>query len=330
MTQPACNVIGEGRHSPDPVPEADLESLIFRAFNALSANIAVIDAEGLIVFVNNAWTDFARSNGHGLPEGFVGSSYFHACSTVGSDKLPEKGCDTSGAAAVLEGIRGVLSGECDEFTYEYPCHSPTEERWFWLSVTPASLSTGRGAVTAHFNITERKVSEQRVWALANEDSLTGLPNRPLALDRLEQAIQRVRRDGASGALLFLDLDNFKSINDSRGHASGDFVLCEVAKRLRAVVRESDTVARLAGDEFLVVAPEAGDPDEAQALAAKIETAIRRPIPIGQETLCTAASVGVAMFSGEDLSAEAVISAADADMYQRKAARYQSSAADRRA
>ncbi len=147
------------------------------------------------------------------------------------------------------------------------------------------------------------------------DVLTGTPNRALMLDRLESAIALSCRRGTRGALFFLDLDGFKQINDTLGHAVGDTVLCLVTRRLASVIRDSDTVSRHGGDEFLVLLSEISHPTDAALIAAKMLQALGEPGPESMPTL--SASVGIAIFPEDGQEAEVLISKADAAMYGSK-------------
>ena len=309
---------GRAAASRKPGRKDKAQATRFGAFDLLSSNIAVVNSGGRILFVNSAWVEFARVNGHPTPEGFVGTDYFAACAKA--DAEPKKPAAEPEDGSAEAGIRAVLSGRTSEFSIEYPCHTSSEERWFRLSATPAETSDGPSAIIAHVDITERKRSEDEAWQKANHDALTGLPNRSLAMDRLRQAILRSERDQTSGALLFVDLDNFKPINDVYGHETGDRVLREISHRMRAVVREGDTVARLAGDEFLVLAPTAIDRKGARSLAAKIAAVIGQPVLLGDNQICCSASVGLALFPEDGGDADAVVHAADCDMYREKNAR----------
>jgi diguanylate cyclase (GGDEF)-like protein len=162
------------------------------------------------------------------------------------------------------------------------------------------------------DITERRATEARLSYRALHDPLTGLPNRTLLKDRLEQAVRAVVRERGGVAVLYLDLDDFKVVNDTRGHAEGDRVLIEVARRLRSAVRPADTVARLGGDEYAVVAEGLPAPD-ALALADRVRDALRPPIG----DLTVVASVGTAHSSAVGLDADALLHEADADMYRVK-------------
>jgi diguanylate cyclase (GGDEF)-like protein/PAS domain S-box-containing protein len=187
------------------------------------------------------------------------------------------------------------------------------------TVTP--LFGGDGQI-AHFiavleDVTERKALEALVQHEANFDRLTDLPNRGLFFDRLEQAMAVARRDNLRGALLFIDLDHFKEINDRFGHGAGDILLITVAHRLRDQVRESDTVARLAGDEFTVILPHLQQTDDACRVAEKILAAISLPMDIGGHETSIGASIGVALFPDHGATVEEIVHAADCAMYEAK-------------
>jgi diguanylate cyclase len=165
---------------------------------------------------------------------------------------------------------------------------------------------------------ERKQTEQALSYLAHHDSLTGLPNRPLFLDRLEMALARTERHPCCLAVLFVDLDRFKEVNDALGHEAGDDLLREIARRLQAVLRPADTVARLGGDEFVVLAEEVGGQFGATRLASRVCDIVAQPVTVaGREVLVTA-SVGVAL-ARSPLPAEDLISDADRAMYRAKQA-----------
>ncbi|EXJ15958.1 putative bifunctional diguanylate cyclase/phosphodiesterase [Imhoffiella purpurea] len=164
---------------------------------------------------------------------------------------------------------------------------------------------------------ELKVNQRRMRHLADYDSLTGLPNRHLFQDRLRHAIQSTQRHGNQLALLFLDLDGFKSINDSLGHGLGDEVLKLVAQRLRVSVRASDTVARLGGDEFTVIAEELSDPQDVEALASKLLAALGEPYRIKGHDMRLSASIGITIFPQDGVSPEDLLRNADDAMYQAK-------------
>ena len=179
-------------------------------------------------------------------------------------------------------------------------------------------------VSISSDISQRKQSEQEIHQLAFYDPLTMLPNRRLLLDRLHQAMAVSMRSGRHGALLFLDLDHFKTINDTQGHATGDLLLIEVARRLQSCVREGDSVARLGGDEFVVVLEELSHQmDEAatqtELVAEKIRNALGQPYLLEEYECHTTPSIGISLFRGHLDSMEDLLKHADVAMYQAKTA-----------
>lgn len=160
-------------------------------------------------------------------------------------------------------------------------------------------------------------NERQLQALAHTDALTGLANRLLLDARLDQSMQQARRSRGQVALLLIDLDHFKAINESRGHAIGDEVLRTIAERLRAAVREVDTVARIGGDEFVVVLSSVGGAADAERMAEKLVTGIREPMRVLGMPIECSASIGVALFGGGDLTAAELLRRADRAMYAAK-------------
>jgi diguanylate cyclase (GGDEF)-like protein/PAS domain S-box-containing protein len=184
------------------------------------------------------------------------------------------------------------------------------------------LSLLDGAV---FDISDRKRMEAELAHLAYHDALTGLPNRTLLQEHLELALARSRRTGGEIAVLFLDLDDFKLVNDSFGHTIGDQLLCEVARRLRVAVRETDTVARQGGDEFLIVAPDIGSGDRddaathATALAERVRAALTAPVILADAEVYVSASIGISVFPWDADTADDLLKRSDIAMYAAKAA-----------
>ncbi|XXG30196.1 MAG: PAS domain S-box protein [Ferrovum myxofaciens] len=179
-------------------------------------------------------------------------------------------------------------------------------------------------VSVFRDISNRKQSEQEIHQLAFYDPLTQLPNRRLVLDRMQQAIVFSARNNCYGALLFLDLDHFKTINDTQGHAVGDLLLIEVSRRLHACVREGDSVARLGGDEFVVLLAElSSDVNEAasqtKSVAEKICSELNEPYMLKDFEHRSTASIGISLFRGHQQSVEDLLKHADVAMYQAKAA-----------
>jgi diguanylate cyclase (GGDEF)-like protein/PAS domain S-box-containing protein len=184
---------------------------------------------------------------------------------------------------------------------------------------------GQDAIlTVGLDVTERKEHQAYIQHLAYHDSLTGLPNRHLFLDRLDQALLRAQRSGNFGALIFIDLDDFKHINDTSGHLVGDAVLSSVAARLKESVREQDTVARLGGDEFVICMTDLGNAepmarDIAIGRADRLLEAMKRPFSVSNKSLHVSASLGLAFFHDHALSATDLLRHADIAMYRAKEA-----------
>lgn len=172
-------------------------------------------------------------------------------------------------------------------------------------------------VAIYDDVTAEKQAEEQMHHLAHYDMLTGLPNRRLFSDRLQQAIATAKRDKAHMALLFLDLDKFKPVNDELGHDVGDLLLKEVAKRLQNCVRESDTVARLGGDEFVVLLPAIDAQEDALLVADKILYALNQPFELVGHSIAIAASIGVAAYPEHGSDDAMLVKNADIAMYAAK-------------
>ena len=185
-----------------------------------------------------------------------------------------------------------------------------------VSWSPRALEDG-GAVVIFEDVTERLSAESQSQYLSTHDSLTGLPNRILFDRMLEQTIKMARRYEKRFCVMFLDLDRFKAINDTLGHAAGDVMLQEVATRLRTNLRESNVVARLGGDEFVMIIQEVGNASQAETVAQKIVENIARPLTIQGQECATGASIGIAMFPVDASDEKSLIKCADAAMYRAK-------------
>ena len=401
--------------------------------NSVTAQIAVLNREGVIVEVNEPWRRFALENspGFGQPTRHteVGVNYLELC-------------QGSGAEEARAGILSVLEGHLPSFRLDYPCHTPHQQRWFRMSVTPlrlekpgvviahsditalklaedelriaaiafesqegmlvtdpkgvivrvnrafcrltgyraeevvgqtpALLSSGRhdkafyrrmwqllvekgfwqgemwnrrkngkiyaewltisgvsapdGAITHYVGtfseITQNKEAEAEIHRLAYYDVLTQLPNRRLLYDRIGQALAGSQRSRSYGALLFLDLDNFKNLNDTRGHDVGDQLLIETAQRILCQLREGDTVARLGGDEFVVMLEDLSTETQESAIQAglvgeKIRQTLSLPFVLGGREFHSTVSIGAAVFRGHEESVDAVLKHADLALYKAK-------------
>lgn len=176
-----------------------------------------------------------------------------------------------------------------------------------------------GAVSAFLDITDRRKAEEQIRRMAHFDALTGLPNRSLLMDRLEQALAISQRNHSRAGVLFMDLDRFKEINDRLGHHVGDAILRQVGERVRGCVREVDTVSRLGGDEFIIVLAELRQPEDATAIARKIITAVGAACPVGAEQLFVSASLGISLTPDHGRDPHLLIRLADRAMYMAKQA-----------
>lgn len=175
---------------------------------------------------------------------------------------------------------------------------------------------GGGFVTTYFDVTERRRSQATIAHMAHHDALTDLPNRMLFSDRLHSALALARR-GALMAVHYLDLDNFKPVNDSFGHKAGDILLVDVASRLRAAVRDNDTVARLGGDEFAIVQTGIAAQTDLSALARRIIECFRSPFTVAGRPLVVGVSIGIALAPGDAGGSDELLQKADVALYRCK-------------
>ena len=190
----------------------------------------------------------------------------------------------------------------------------------FLSIS--TLRNSEGVATHYcgifYDITERKIFEDKLERLAHYDTLTGIPNRSLLFDRLELAIAAAMHSGGRAAVLYLDLDRFKHINDSLGHAAGDQVLREAAARISSTIRHNDTAARLGGDEFAIVLPDLAEPTHAGVVAEKIIERMNVPFVIDGNAVTVSTSIGISLFPADHHQPEHLLELADQAMYQVKA------------
>ncbi|MEA3639480.1 MAG: PAS domain S-box protein [Lamprobacter sp.] len=188
-------------------------------------------------------------------------------------------------------------------------------------MTISSVRDDHGQVTNYigiFNdISDAKRSEEELYRLAHSDALTGLPNRTLLRARMEQSLQHAKREKQMLALLFIDLDLFKNVNDSLGHSVGDELLQDVAMAIQSEVRESDTLARLGGDEFVILMEAIEDPASVAQLAQRLCEKISQPLQVGERELQVTASIGVSLFPSDGQSMDSLLSNADMAMYRAK-------------
>jgi len=228
-------------------------------------------------------------------------------------------------AHVHEDDRGALRARMDdlsqaELELEFRVCPPGDEmRYVHMRVYVVRDGVGRFVRRAGViqDVTERKAQEARIEHLAYHDSLTGLPNRAMLMDRLAQALSQAQRLDQQVAVLFIDLDRFKLVNDSLGHAVGDRLLQEIARRLKATLRENDTVARVGGDEFQVVVCNVAGSVDAARIAEKLMRTLGEPFTLEDQELHVTASLGVSLFPRDGASGELLLKYADTALYEAK-------------
>jgi diguanylate cyclase (GGDEF)-like protein/PAS domain S-box-containing protein len=283
--------------------------LLAGVFESSYSGVMLTDAEGLIVDINTAFT---RITGYSLDEVRGKNPHMLSSGRMDIDFYQEMWRDIK----IKEHWEGEIwnrrkNGEA------YP---------EWLTINPVYDKSGVliNYVGIFSDISDRKEAEAKIHQLAFYDQLTDLPNRRLLMDRLQHAITGSTRTGMHGAVAFLDLDNFKMLNDTKGHDIGDLLLREVANRLNGCVRDGDTVARLGGDEFVIVLESLNvKPDDAAAQAElileKIRTALNLPYRFKEYEHHTSPSIGIVLFKGHQENLDDLLKHADSAMYQAKSA-----------
>ncbi|WP_129339259.1 EAL and GGDEF domain-containing protein [Cellulomonas endophytica] len=224
-------------------------------------------------------------------------------------------------ALVDAGLSTLADGRTTTDVVEHRClHADGHDVWVSTSFAGVQDEAGRPdyAVCMMTDVTDRRRVEAELVHHALHDALTGLPNRALVTEHLGQALGRARRQGSTAGLLYIDLDNFKDVNDSLGHAAGDELLAAVAERLTAAVRDADVPGRLGGDEFVVVCEDVGDADGIAAVADRVSRALAAQLTVEGRTLQVSASIGVAYARSEDASPADLLREADTAMYRAKA------------
>ncbi|MEW5744310.1 MAG: EAL domain-containing protein [Nitrospirota bacterium] len=222
---------------------------------------------------------------------------------------------------VMRAYKDFIEGRTATYEREYRILT-RHDQWRWVRAVSTSVERdGEGRVTflagLLFDITERKRMEETIRYQAYHDALTGLPNRMLFNDHLTLELTQARRHATRLAVLFLDLDRFKMINDTLGHQVGDELLGEVALRLKVCVRQSDTVARLGGDEFAVLLPNIAHAEDAAVIAEKIIAAVQKPFALDSQELYMTTSIGISMYPGDGDHPETLLKNADIAMYHAK-------------
>lgn len=267
------------------------------------ASIVITDQKGLIEYVNPA---FSRLTGYGPDE------------ALGQNPRILKGGDQP-EEFYRDMWETLMRGE----VWRGEFHNKRKDgSLFWEAASISPITDVQGEIS-HFvavkeNITDKKMMLEQLEHMARFDMLTGLSNRRMFLDRLDQSVELARRNSQRFALMYLDLDGFKQINDSYGHEAGDLVLKTAASRLQDSVRLSDTVGRMGGDEFTVALGTISHYEDAALVAEKIRTALRRPITLPNGTTeLIGASIGISVFPDDGDDGDQLLAAADNAMYEVK-------------
>jgi len=288
----------------------DADARLRRIVDKLPAMVAYWDKDQRCVFAN---TDYERWFGV-KPEDLIGKTMEQLLGPIYPKNLPY--------------ILGALGGAAQLFEREIPDPAGGPPRYSQAHYIPDVLNgVVEGFVVLVADITGRRKlevqlreAEERASVMATHDYLTGLPNRFLFEDRLSVAIEASKRNRRQCAVLLLDLDGFKNVNDSLGHAAGDKVLCGVARRLADALREADTVARMGGDEFLVLLPEIGGSDQAGEVARKLLSAMaREPFVFEKQSSSLSFSIGIAVYPDHGATTTELLTHADNALYAAKRA-----------
>jgi diguanylate cyclase (GGDEF)-like protein len=275
--------------------------------DSLSAQLAVVDHAGTVVLVNKEWRQLAEQSS--CTSCTEGANFFDVCGRA-------HGPASADAKVAAEGLREVLAGFSDRFAMDLHCETPHGTRWYTLLVVPL-VDRAAGAVLSYADITERKRLEALSEHRATHDVLTGLPNRSLIHDRLAQEIAAGARKGTAVAVLFVDVDRFKRVNDLFGHATGDAVLVEVGRRLTQCVRPSDTVGRLAGDEFIIICSASPAEQAAREIAHRVRDVMASPLHVAGHHLSVSVSVGIHVADRWEGSPQDLLHLADTAMFRAK-------------
>lgn len=304
---------GSVRDITETVKRLQAEELLKKLSNQLSGGLFQFSRTSSGQFSITYLSDvFRRLTGYEGTEGPFDPSFFARLV-----KLEERG-------TFLQSLRD--SGlKLQPWDYEFRTSAPgPDERWLRVNAIPEAVEDGIVWYGYLNDVTSHKLNEKEIEKLAFYDSLTGLPNRRMFMDRMGRAVERCTDRKHCGALLFIDLDNFKTLNDTRGHDVGDQYLTQVARRLERCVRGTDTVARIGGDEFVIILEGAGR-DKANAAriaittANKVLSAMADGFEIDQFHHRSSASIGVVVFTGDDGGPEDILKHADIAMYQAKGA-----------
>jgi diguanylate cyclase (GGDEF)-like protein/PAS domain S-box-containing protein len=261
------------------------------------------DTESRFVVVNNAIAaDFGLK-----PEDLIGKTDFDLHPRVLAEKF------------YADEQQIVRSGEPLLDIEEFVLDLAGEEKWLSTSKVPLRNQSGEiiGIVGISRNATERKRAQEEIYFMAHHDPLTGLPNRTMLLDRLSQALRQAERSSRQVTTIFIDLDNFKSVNDRLGHRAGDALLKILAERMIKCVRATDTVVRLGGDEFVIVLVDQEGGSDSSSTLNRLRAALAEPVAIEGQWVRVTCSSGLATFPSDGMDAETLLMNADTAMYRAK-------------
>ena len=283
--------------------------------DALTSSICVVDQDGVIVAVNETWRHFSNDNGG--KGAFLGENYLQVCRRA-------TGADADAAHRFGQNVQEVLAGRSERFETEYPCHSPSKRRWFLARVTrlraagvAADDHTDRLAVISHQDITTRKLLEFDLKKLAETDELTGLKNRRKFLETADKALARLKRENIPASIFIVDLDRFKTINDTHGHAVGDQALCHAANQFKRATRRGDLIARIGGEEFAVLLPNTDEWGAVMVAERVREFVASAPADTEAGKLNLTSSIGVTSLYIGDRTPDAALGRADDALYRAK-------------
>lgn len=271
-------------------------------YESSSEGMLVTDAENRIIAVNSAFTQITG---------------YTAAEVIGKNpKILSSGThDKAFYQEMWDSInfKGFWQGEIHDRKKNGEIHI----KRMTINIIPNSDGKTYRYVGLFSDITDIKKNEATIWRQANYDPLTELPNRRLFMDRLEQEILKADRFDTAIALLFIDLDRFKEVNDTLGHQAGDAMLIEAAKRIEACIRSSDTVSRLGGDEFMVILADLHDCSHIESIAEKILLSLQEPLQLGHELFFTSGSIGITLYPNDAKTSEELVKNADQAMYVSK-------------
>lgn len=279
--------------------ELQLAALVYQSS---SEAMLITDTSSTIISVNPAYT---RITGF-APDEVIGRK---------SDLFRSDRHDEAFFAAIWQDIQ--VTGHWHGEIWNRRKNGEEHPAWLTISTSWGNDGAPRGYVVLFTDITQQKKSEELIWRQANFDSLTNLPNRRMLHDRLQQEIRKSQRNQLPLALMYLDLDHFKEVNDTLGHDIGDMLLMEAARRIGSCVRESDTVGRPGGDEFTVILGELDDIGCVDRVAEKILQKLAEPFPLGEDKAYVSTSIGITLYPNDADNIEALLKNADQSMYAAK-------------